>query len=325
MGRIRTIKPDAFRSESLSSVPRETRWTFAGLWTYVDDAGRGLDNARLIWAELYPLDDDVTPEDVERDIDALARVGAVVRYSADGKNYLVIPAFDKHQAAAYRRSESHIPAPTDADLHAPARNGMRMSAGREGKGREYSCASPDGEREGVQASQASKIDVEAEFDQWYADLHAPARNGMRMSAGREGKGREYSCASPDGEREGVQASQASKIDVEAEFDQWYAEYPRKRGKGQALKAYRNTRKKVDAATLLDALRQQAPTLMAKGPEFCPYPATWLNGERWADEPDQVAAGTAAKVYVTEQPPDGLSSAEYREWYAGAVARAKAAR
>ena len=271
MGRIRTIKPDAFRSESLSSVPRETRWTFAGLWTYVDDAGRGLDNARLIWAELYPLDDDVTPEDVERDIDALARVGAVVRYSADGKNYLVIPAFDKHQAAAYRRSESHIPAPTDADLH------------------------------------------------------APARNGMRMSAGREGKGREYSCASPDGEREGVQASQASKIDVEAEFDQWYAEYPRKRGKGQALKAYRNTRKKVDAATLLDALRQQAPTLMAKGPEFCPYPATWLNGERWADEPDQVAAGTAAKVYVTEQPPDGLSSAEYREWYAGAVARAKAAR
>src|SRR5690349_16384617 len=63
MARIRSLKPDAFKSESLSRVPRGTRWTFAGLWTYLDDAGRGKDNARLIWAELYPLDEDVTVED----------------------------------------------------------------------------------------------------------------------------------------------------------------------------------------------------------------------------------------------------------------------
>ena len=69
MPRIRTIKPDAFKSDSLSSVPRGTRWTFAGLWTYADDEGRARDNARLIHAELYPLDEEVTVEDVESDLD----------------------------------------------------------------------------------------------------------------------------------------------------------------------------------------------------------------------------------------------------------------
>ena len=45
MPRIRTIKPDAFLSESLSTVPRGTRWTFAGLWTYADDKGRARDDS----------------------------------------------------------------------------------------------------------------------------------------------------------------------------------------------------------------------------------------------------------------------------------------
>lgn len=79
----------------------------------------------------------------------------------------------------------------------------------------------------------------------------------------------------------------ASTDVERDFEPWWAIYPRKRGKGQALKAYRAARKKASAETLLEALKAQRDALTKEGVGFCPYPATWLNGERWADEPDNV--------------------------------------
>ena len=39
--------------------------------------------------------------------------------------------------------------------------------------------------------------------------------------------------------------------------------------------------------------------MARGPEFCPYPATWLNGERWTDQPDPTSRAPA-KVSAREE-------------------------
>ena len=80
----------------------------------------------------------------------------------------------------------------------------------------------------------------------------------------------------------------ASADAEREFDEWWSAYPRKKGKGQAVKAYRTARKKASASTILEALRSQRAHLTKEGVEFCPYPATWLNGERWEDEPDNVA-------------------------------------
>lgn len=85
--------------------------------------------------------------------------------------------------------------------------------------------------------------------------------------------------------------QAQRIDsVEREsdaiaddFDEWWKAYPRKRGKGQAVRAYRAARKLASASELLKAIAEQTPNLTAKGDEFVPYPATWLNGQRWDDD------------------------------------------
>jgi len=93
----------------------------------------------------------------------------------------------------------------------------------------------------------------------------------------------------------------ASADAEREFDEWYSAYPRKRGKGQAQKAYRAARKKTDAETLLTSLRQQRGSLVARGSEFVPYPATWLNGERWADEPDGTAAPSAGDDWMRRRP------------------------
>lgn len=91
MARIRTIKPDAFTSDSLSSLPRGMRWTFAGLWTYADDEGRARDDARLIKAALYPLDDEVSLKDIAADLERLAAVDCICRYEVGGKTFLHMP------------------------------------------------------------------------------------------------------------------------------------------------------------------------------------------------------------------------------------------
>lgn len=108
MARIRSIKPDAFTSESLSSVPVGARWTFAGLWTYTDDEGRGRGDVRLIKSALYPLDDAHTVESIEEHLCELERIGAVCRYDVEGRHYLHVPKFATHQRVN-RKTDSLLP------------------------------------------------------------------------------------------------------------------------------------------------------------------------------------------------------------------------
>jgi len=141
VARIRSIKPDAFGSDTLSQVPRGVRWTFAGLWTYCDDEGRGRDNHRLIQAALYPLDSDVSLDVIADDLKQLESVGAICRYSADGRDYLHIPAWDEHQRVSHPTASKLPPCP---QCHETLPSGSREipetlrpeGKGIEGKGKE---------------------------------------------------------------------------------------------------------------------------------------------------------------------------------------------
>ncbi len=82
--------------------------------------------------------------------------------------------------------------------------------------------------------------------------------------------------------------------TEADFPAWYAAYPRHVGRGAALKAYRAARKKVDAAALLSAAERFAGKSVGSDPKFIPHPATWLNGERWADADHATPSAAADK-------------------------------
>lgn len=82
------------------------------------------------------------------------------------------------------------------------------------------------------------------------------------------------------------------------FAEWWTEYPRKVGKPKAISAYKTAvaRKHVDPADLLAGLRRWAAYWRAKNePEFIPHPTTWLNQERYNDEPPPLpkARGQAA--------------------------------
>ena len=67
------------------------------------------------------------------------------------------------------------------------------------------------------------------------------------------------------------------------FGKFWDLYPRKIGKGQALRAWSAAVKKVDPAVIVEGLQLHLEDLSSKDREFTPHPATWLNGERWADE------------------------------------------
>lgn len=73
-------------------------------------------------------------------------------------------------------------------------------------------------------------------------------------------------------------------EADAEFEHWWLAYPRRVGKGKARKSYRTARANTDAETLLAATKRYADSVASKDPEFIAHPATWLNGERWLDEP-----------------------------------------
>lgn len=112
MARIRTIKPAFFRSEDVSALSFRARLTWIGLWTYVDDEGRGRDDARLIKGELWPLEDEVTWQEVERDLMELSRSGHVLRYEVSNRHFLSIPTWADHQVIS-RPTKSKLPAPKD--------------------------------------------------------------------------------------------------------------------------------------------------------------------------------------------------------------------
>ncbi|MFJ7986453.1 hypothetical protein [Streptomyces sp. NPDC096351] len=98
MARIRTIKPEAFSSESLAAVSLSAERTFFGLLTQADDQGRFRDQAAVIAGQLWSLRREHGPEAVEDDLIQLDGAGLICRYEgADGKRYLHLVTFSKHQ------------------------------------------------------------------------------------------------------------------------------------------------------------------------------------------------------------------------------------
>lgn len=76
----------------------------------------------------------------------------------------------------------------------------------------------------------------------------------------------------------------------ANFDAFWAAYPRKVGKGAARKAYDKAVKRADPDEISAGLSRQLPTLSQKQTQYIPHASTWLNEERWTDEPEQLGDG-----------------------------------
>jgi Helix-turn-helix domain len=95
--------------------------------------------------------------------------------------------------------------------------------------------------------------------------------------------------------------------LEKEFNRWYSIYPRPRTRRAALKAYKQARARgATAETLLDGAKRYAAERADQDLRFTKYPATWLNGDCWLDEPETHSADVTGSASSNLE---GLSIAE----------------
>lgn len=105
MARARLLKPGFFTNEDLAECSFAARLLYAGLWTLADRRGRLEDRPKRIKAAIFAYDN----VEIGELLDELARFGFIVRYECDGRRYIAVPTFLKHQTPHHREAESVIP------------------------------------------------------------------------------------------------------------------------------------------------------------------------------------------------------------------------
>lgn len=80
---------------------------------------------------------------------------------------------------------------------------------------------------------------------------------------------------------------AQKIEkVNEEFELFWLNYPKKKSKGTALKAWKLKKPRIDNVLYALSWQRESMDWTKDGGKFIPYPATYLNAEGWNDEEPQ---------------------------------------
>jgi hypothetical protein len=105
--RARNIKPGFFDNEELAECDPLARILFAGLWCMADREGRLEDRPKRIKAKVLPYDQC----DISKLLQELIDAQFLQRYEVEGKQYIQIVNFAKHQKPHHMEHESVIPPP----------------------------------------------------------------------------------------------------------------------------------------------------------------------------------------------------------------------
>jgi len=132
MSRIRTIKPEFFTSEDITSLTPLARLFYIALWCEADREGRLDWKLKTFKIRYLPVEDC----EVSALADELIDAGLVVPYDVDGQTYAEIPSFKKHQVINNRESESTRPPRVKDACTRVSGEGRKEGKGKEGKGKE---------------------------------------------------------------------------------------------------------------------------------------------------------------------------------------------
>lgn len=104
----------------------------------------------------------------------------------------------------------------------------------------------------------------------------------------------------------------------ADFVAFWSAYPRKVDKGHARKAWATaTKNGTDPAAITAAAEAYSGQCARNRTEtrFIPHPATWLNGERWADQPEALAPSGLIEHDGLRLKPETVANMQRREHFA----------
>lgn len=105
----RIIKESICTSDSIDALTWFEEALFYRLIVNCDDYGRFDGRPAVIKSRLFPLKDNITAKSIDAAINKLVSVELVVLYVFEGKPYLHLPSWDKHQQIRAKRSK--YPAP----------------------------------------------------------------------------------------------------------------------------------------------------------------------------------------------------------------------
>ena len=295
----RMLRESCRTSPTLDVLSDGAERLFWRLLTCADDYGRFEGEPLLVKAACFPRRVDTLPTaTVAGWLDELIAADLIRAYVVEGKAYAHFVTWAKHQRVRESKPkypEPPAPQPVAEDTPVP------------------SPPDPDSRRMAATRGDSPPL----------------AANGgklPRLAA---------SCGSRDGsgsggerEREGEGTSCADA------FAQFWEAYPRKVGKADAAKAWRQRRPPLARCLATLAWQRRDPAWLRDGGRYVPHPGRWLRGGQWDDAPPEwatrrPAAALAARLAPVAPPapiPDderarvagGLSA------LVGDLARAKAA-
>ena len=116
--RIRSTKPEFWRSKTIAALPWDVRLVLKGLESYVDDNGVGKDDIALIAADVFPRDLSASPREtlarLSEAISSLSDAGLIVRYDIEDEELLYIDRWkhiqriDKPARGRFRRPDGTL-------------------------------------------------------------------------------------------------------------------------------------------------------------------------------------------------------------------------
>lgn len=180
--RIRSIKPEFWRSDDITILDIEDRLLFIGLWSYVDDNGVALDKLAAITADLFAgdleRDSSETFARVSRGLQNLSEAGRITRYTVAGKDFLHVTNWEKHQRID-KPNKPRFPLPTSTNAEIRDTLAIPSRDKREGpaSGTEEQRNRGTGEQ-GIKNS-SSPAATEQEFEQAWA--HWPKKRERKKS------------------------------------------------------------------------------------------------------------------------------------------------
>ena len=278
LSRIRTIKPELFKNDTLADLGPLHQLLFIGLWGLCDGVGRTKDNPRSIKADLFPY--------YEANVDSLLAdlesAGFITRYVAENVACLTVLTFEKHQRITGRESDtkSLLPAPPAAETSGKHQGNIGEAPrcpGREGKGREGNI--PSLPREGVPS---------------FHPLSEGPEEHSSLEEKLVGPSPLLGSAPPPKKRS----------TLAERFTRFYAAYPRKKKPGDAEKAFAVIAPDdalTDRMIAAIAAQRKQDAWTKDGGDFIPYPATWLRAKCWLEEVDGVTPGDASSNPYRHKP------------------------
>jgi hypothetical protein len=228
---------------------------YIGLWNHADEHSRAQGDPRLIKGQVFPYDDDLTVDSVTGLLDELAGLRRVIRYTAEGGQYLYLPKLARHQRLE-DKVPSRLPPPPDGVEDVQLHMGYPQHPLPDGNDVDNAVDNP--KQRPDQPRQSAQT-----------NLRGP---GVKQVAGsrKHVAGKTLAQLTPGGSDS---------------FAAFWLVYPRKVAKGHALKAWAKAVKLVpDPQVLVEAAAQYAQQRQYEPPQYTKYPATWLNGQCWLDEP-----------------------------------------